>query len=86
MLSSTPLGIADPWITIGPGPPVLAGQGGCPPVICGLRCGSTTTWPTPGDGWSAVRQNLPAVTRAGMPWSARAWRTAFFRRGLRWQD
>jgi NADPH-dependent 2,4-dienoyl-CoA reductase/sulfur reductase-like enzyme len=33
-----------------------------------LRCFgplSTTTSPTPGGGWMAVRQNWPAVTRAG---------------------
>src|SRR5271165_4163338 len=56
----------------------MLGRGGGPPLpTYRIPCGrSTTTSPTPGAGWSAVRQNSPAVTRAGMPCSASAWRTA----------
>jgi len=59
MLSFTPRGIAEPWITTGPGPGPL---GLCSGVSRGCSCGSTTTWPTPGAGCSAVRQKRPVVT------------------------
>src|SRR5579859_1258500 len=73
MLSSTPLGMFEPSITMGPGRAV-----GCPLAGTWIFFGPeiVTTSPTPGAGWTAVRQNCPAVTRAGMPCSARAWRTA----------
>src|SRR6516225_7064824 len=57
-----------------PGPaPGVGGMG--PPFARMAGDPSDTTLPTPGAGWATVRQNLPAVTRAGMPCFARAWRT-----------